>query len=275
MARPPPAPHDAAHLTYDGVVSELPASVRLALWMTARGAASSARRTPSRRAFPDLDHVAGDLARLDVWRDLGERALFVALPRPGDISGMPRGVGRGHGRTPPTPASASSWPASAGCSSRRSRSSDPRATSACARTGRPTRRSRCRATAWRCSTCARSSASLMTRLREHTARFDDGRRAPWGQEARAEAAGRPRHRPLGHPAGHVRPRAAPHVAGGQPLPRRRTATPAAPRSGPEGSTPGPRRPATRLLRDLAADADAALADATNVAVMTIAGWRPA
>jgi hypothetical protein len=30
-----------------------------------------------------------------------------------------------------------------------------------------------------------------------------------------------------------------------------------------------------LLRDLAADADAALADATNVAVMSIAGWRPA
>jgi hypothetical protein len=32
---------------------------------------------------------------------------------------------------------------------------------------------------------------------------------------------------------------------------------------------------TRLLRDLAGDADAALADATNVAVMSIAGWRPA
>jgi hypothetical protein len=30
-----------------------------------------------------------------------------------------------------------------------------------------------------------------------------------------------------------------------------------------------------LLRSLAADADSALADATNVAVMTIAGWRPA
>jgi hypothetical protein len=30
-----------------------------------------------------------------------------------------------------------------------------------------------------------------------------------------------------------------------------------------------------LLRDLGADADAALADATNVAVMSIAGWRPA
>src|SRR6478735_3201599 len=32
-----------------------------------------------------------DKARLDVWRDLGERALFVALPRPGDLSRMPRG----------------------------------------------------------------------------------------------------------------------------------------------------------------------------------------
>ena len=43
------------------------------------------------RAHPDLDHVAGDLDRLTLWRDLGERAVLVALPRPGNLAGMPRG----------------------------------------------------------------------------------------------------------------------------------------------------------------------------------------
>src|SRR6478672_7113696 len=76
---------------YDGVVSELPASVRLALWVTASWRGDLGTADALARAFPDLDHVAGDLARLDVWRDLGEQALFVALPRPGDLSRMPRG----------------------------------------------------------------------------------------------------------------------------------------------------------------------------------------
>jgi len=43
------------------------------------------------RAHPDLDHVTGDLDRLSLWRGLGERAVLVALPRPGNLSGMPRG----------------------------------------------------------------------------------------------------------------------------------------------------------------------------------------
>ena len=43
------------------------------------------------RAHPDLDHVTGDPgARLDLWRDFGESAVLVALPRPGDLTGMPR-----------------------------------------------------------------------------------------------------------------------------------------------------------------------------------------
>ena len=78
------------HPTYDVGVSELPASVRLALWVTAAWRGDLPTRDALARSFPDLDHVAGDLARLDVWRDLGEGALFVALPRPGDVSGMPR-----------------------------------------------------------------------------------------------------------------------------------------------------------------------------------------
>jgi hypothetical protein len=43
------------------------------------------------RTHPDIDHVTGDIDRLSLWRDLGERAVLVALPRPGNLAGMPRG----------------------------------------------------------------------------------------------------------------------------------------------------------------------------------------
>jgi hypothetical protein len=43
-----------------------------------------------RSALPDVDHVAGDLDRLSLWHDLGERALLVALPAPGDLAALPR-----------------------------------------------------------------------------------------------------------------------------------------------------------------------------------------
>ena len=77
-------------------MSELPASVRLALWITASWRGDLGTTDALGRAFPDLDHVAGDLARLDVWRDLGEQALFVALPRPGDLSRYAAWLGRCH-----------------------------------------------------------------------------------------------------------------------------------------------------------------------------------
>jgi len=69
----------------------LPVSVRLALWATAAYAGQLPLEDAVRRAHPDLDDVGGDLGRLSVWRDLGERAVLVALPRPGHLSGMPRG----------------------------------------------------------------------------------------------------------------------------------------------------------------------------------------
>src|SRR6476661_1377386 len=69
---------------------ELPASVRLSLWTTHAWATGSALENAVRRALPDVDHVEGDLDRLALWRDLGERALLVALPAPGDLVGMPR-----------------------------------------------------------------------------------------------------------------------------------------------------------------------------------------
>ena len=78
--------------TYDGGMSVLPASVRLALWATASFSGRSRLEDVLARALPDVDHVDGDvLARLQLWRDLGERAVLVALPRAGDLRGMPRG----------------------------------------------------------------------------------------------------------------------------------------------------------------------------------------
>lgn len=69
----------------------LPLCVRLSLWATAAFAGQLTVQEAVDRAHPDLDHVTGDLDRLSLWRDLGERLVLVALPRPGDLSGMPRG----------------------------------------------------------------------------------------------------------------------------------------------------------------------------------------
>ena len=72
-------------------MSTLPVCVRLALWASAAFAGRVSLQEAVDRAHPDLDHVTGDLPRLSLWRDLGERAVLVALPRPGNLSGMPRG----------------------------------------------------------------------------------------------------------------------------------------------------------------------------------------
>ena len=72
-------------------MSALPVCVRLALWATAAYTGQLRVEDVVQRAHPDLDHVSGDLDRLSLWRDLGERAVLVALPRPGNLSGMPRG----------------------------------------------------------------------------------------------------------------------------------------------------------------------------------------
>jgi hypothetical protein len=72
-------------------MSVLPLCVRLALWATAAYAGRLSVEGAVERAHPDLDHVTGDLDRLSLWRDLGERAVLVALPRPGNLSGMPQG----------------------------------------------------------------------------------------------------------------------------------------------------------------------------------------
>lgn len=74
-------------------MSELPASVRIALWVTDAWARGTDARGALDHALPDIDAVGGDLDRLDLWRDLGEHALLVALPSPGasaTLVGFPR-----------------------------------------------------------------------------------------------------------------------------------------------------------------------------------------
>ncbi len=70
---------------------ELPASVRVAVWASAALAGRLAVAQVAARALPDLDHVVGLESTLRLWHDLGEQVVLVALPRPGDVSGMPRG----------------------------------------------------------------------------------------------------------------------------------------------------------------------------------------
>ena len=72
-------------------MSVLPVCVRLALWATTAYAGQLTVDEAVERAHPDLDLFTGDLDRLSLWQELGERAVLVALPRPGDLSGMPRG----------------------------------------------------------------------------------------------------------------------------------------------------------------------------------------
>ncbi|WP_109471403.1 hypothetical protein [Ornithinimicrobium cavernae] len=72
-------------------MADLPASVRVALWATAALAGRLDLADVPGRAMPDLDHTDGLVPQLTLWRDLGERLVLVALPRPGDLTSMPRG----------------------------------------------------------------------------------------------------------------------------------------------------------------------------------------
>lgn len=84
-------PGPARRASYDAAVAVLPASVRVALWASAAFAGRVPVDDVADRAMPDLDHCTGLTDRLSLWRDLGEQVLLVALPRPGDLTGMPGG----------------------------------------------------------------------------------------------------------------------------------------------------------------------------------------
>ena len=77
--------------SYTVAVAALPLSVRFALWATTAVAGAVDPDDAVAAAHADVDDVGGEPAgRLELWRDFGESAVLVALPRPGDLTGMPR-----------------------------------------------------------------------------------------------------------------------------------------------------------------------------------------
>ncbi|MCU1537052.1 MAG: hypothetical protein JWP82_1403 [Humibacillus sp.] len=258
---------------YDDGVSELPASVRLALWVTAAWHGGLTTTEALGRSFPDLDHVAGDLGRLEVWHDLGEGALFVALPRPGDVSGLPR-----------TSADAAAHATEAGecvyvagiggllvptLSTFGPEGDLGHRIDWSVYEADPVPRHRLEMLDLR-----DTERRLMTRLAEHTARLAEVGGQPWGQEARAAAESDLDTRlwgvPRSTPARALRTMSLAGTAG--QLADRALGLTALGSHGVDTLTMSTRDAA---LRSLTADADVALAEAVNVAVMTIAGWRPA
>ena len=69
---------------------ELPASVRIALWVTATWQDGGSLEEAVQSALPDVDAVGPGISTLDLWRDLGERTVLAALPSSGDPSSLPR-----------------------------------------------------------------------------------------------------------------------------------------------------------------------------------------
>jgi hypothetical protein len=254
-------------------MSELPASVRLAVWVTAAWSGELPLTKALARSFPDVDHVAGDLGRLEVWHDLGERALFVALPRPGDTSRMPLGS------VPAAAVAAEAGecvfvPALGGVLVPRLSEFGPSGDVGhridwTAHEADPVPRHRLEMIDLR-----DVERTLLLRLREHSEAFERVGGTPWSHTARAEAEAAMDSRQWGLP--EATPPKALRV-----MSLAATAGRLAERAGRLAdlgshgldATTNAQREA--LLRALSGDADDALTDATNAAVMSLAGWRPA
>lgn len=254
-------------------MSELPASVRLALWVTAAWNGGLVLREAVARSFPDLDHVAGDLDRLEVWHDLGERALFVALPRPGDVSRMPLSAAPA-GALAAEVGECVFVPSLGGLLVPVLSEFGPDGDTGwridwSAHDAQPVPRHRLEMIDLR-----DVERTLVTRLREHTEAFERVGGTPWDARARAEAEAALDTRswglPDGTPSRAVRVMSLAATAGVLAGRARRLCA-----LGADGLDAGTSARRESLVRSLAADADDALADATNVAVMSLARWRPA
>lgn len=73
-----------------GRVPELPSSVRVALWTSRAWSLGADFATVLEHALPDVDLVLGLEETLGLWRELGEQAVYAALPRPGAAGLLPR-----------------------------------------------------------------------------------------------------------------------------------------------------------------------------------------
>ena len=67
---------------------ELPASVRLSLWLTDALRSGRDLLDAVVDALPDVDDADPAIDRLTLWRDLGERVVCVDLPTPGVLGGL-------------------------------------------------------------------------------------------------------------------------------------------------------------------------------------------
>lgn len=72
-------------------MSVLPASVRVALWASAAFAEGGDLERAVGKALPDIDHCTGLVEALRGWQSVGEQAVLCALVRPGDVTRMPQG----------------------------------------------------------------------------------------------------------------------------------------------------------------------------------------
>lgn len=258
---------------YDGAVSELPASVRLALWVTSAWHGRVSLADALRRAFPGVDHVDGDLSRLSLWHDLGERAVLVALPRPGDVTRMPRTSPEALAHAAATGECVYAAGLGAllvptlteyGPEGDRGLRVDWAAHDA-----QPTPRHRLEML-----DLGEIERALLASVRRHATELEQVGGSPWDPRHREEAEGSLGRSLWGLPedtparvlrvislAASVSTMADLAMTGGRLATGAVDATTSVAREG--------------LLRSLVADAENALSDATNVGVMAIAGWRPA
>jgi hypothetical protein len=254
-------------------VPELPASVRLAVWVTSAWRGDLRLEDAVHRSHPDVDHVDGAVPSLRTWADIGEQALFVALPRPGDLTGVPGcpPPARGHaahsgecvyvagvgGLLVPTLSSF-------GPENDRGLRADWTAYDA-----DPVPRHRLEMLDLR-----EIERGLAGRLHEHSEQLEATGGTPWGSQARVRAEATLDRGgwalPEGVPASALRVMTIAATAGA--LADQAIAEVGLGSHGIDVRTSAARE---QLLRRLAADADLALAAATNVAVMALAGWRPA
>lgn len=72
-------------------MSPLPRSVRLSLWGTRVLTGDLPSAAVDRLIAPDLDDAATVRPHLEMWQTFGERVVLVALPHPGHFGGMPAG----------------------------------------------------------------------------------------------------------------------------------------------------------------------------------------
>lgn len=253
-------------------VPELPASVRLALWVTSAWQGNLSLEDAVHRAHPDIDHVQGAQPPLRAWAEIGEPALFVALPRPGDLTGVPG-----------CPASAGAHAAESGECVYVAGVGGLLVPTLSSFGPDDDRGLRVDWTAYDADPVPRHRLEMLDlreverafagRLHEHTEQLEATGGAPWGSEARVRAEATLGRQdwalPEPMPATALRVMTLAATAGAladQAI--------AAVGLGSHGVDLGTSTARERLLRRLAADADLALAAATNVAVMALAGWRP-